>query len=304
MQIVREPARMRAVVQAARAAGRRVGFVPTMGALHAGHASLAAEAAQACDDVVVSIFVNPTQFAPHEDFNRYPRSFEADCELLERQGATWVFAPSVEAMYPPGGATRIVVGGPALRFEGAMRPGHFEGVATVVYRLFQAVPADVAFFGAKDWQQTVVVRRMVKDLSLPIEIVVCSTVREPDGLAMSSRNAYLSPDDRGRAVALSAGLERAAELWGAGAGARQIEAAVRDALAARGIACDYAAVVDPESLDDLAARDGETGPAVVLVAGRLGSTRLIDNRELPRRASSAGPASAPGGPASAPYGLA
>ena len=201
MQIVREPARMRAVVQAARAAGRRVGFVPTMGALHAGHASLAAQARQACDDVAVSIFVNPTQFAPHEDFDRYPRSFDADCALLERQGATWVFAPTVEAMYPPDCATRIVVGGPALLFEGAMRPGHFDGVATVVHRLFQAVPADAAFFGAKDWQQTVVVRRMVEDLSLPIEIVVCPTVREPDGLAMSSRNAYLSPDDRRRAVA-------------------------------------------------------------------------------------------------------
>lgn len=304
MQIVREPTRMRAVVQAARAAGRRVGFVPTMGALHAGHASLTAQAKQACDDVAVSIFVNPTQFAPHEDFDRYPRSFDEDCELLERQGATWVFAPTVEAMYPPGCSTRIVVGGPGLLFEGAMRPGHFDGVATVVHRLFQAVPADVAFFGAKDWQQTVVVRRMVKDLSLPIEIVVCPTVREPDGLAMSSRNAYLSPDDRRRAVALSAGLERAAKLWDAGAGPREIEAAVRDALSARGITCDYAAVVCPESLDDLAHARRETGPAVVLVAGRLGSTRLIDNRELPRRTSSTGPASAPGGPASAPGGLA
>ncbi|MFN6191034.1 MAG: pantoate--beta-alanine ligase [Planctomycetia bacterium] len=283
MQIVREPARMRAVVQAARAAGRRVGFVPTMGALHAGHASLAAEAARSCDDVAVSIFVNPTQFAPHEDFSRYPRSFDADCALLERQGATWVFAPAVEEIYPPGNATRIVVGGPALVFEGAMRPGHFDGVATVVYRLFHAVPADVAYFGAKDWQQTVVVRRMVDDLALPIEIVVCPTVREPDGLAMSSRNAYLSPEERSRAVALSAGLERAAKLWHSGASPRAIEAAVRDALAARGIDCDYVAVVDPDSLDDLAAHDSEAGPAVVLVAGRLGTTRLIDNAFLPRR---------------------
>jgi len=282
MQIVREPARMREVVQAARAAGRRVGFVPTMGALHAGHASLAAEAARSCDDIAVSIFVNPMQFAPHEDFNRYPRSFDADCALLDRQGATWVFAPAVEAMYPPDNATRIVVGGPALLFEGAMRPGHFDGVATVVHRLFQAVPADVAFFGAKDWQQTVVVRRMVSDLSLPIEIAVCPTVREPDGLAMSSRNAYLSPPDRSRAVALSAGLERGAELWSAGAAPHEIEAAVRDALGARGIDCDYAAVVDPESLDDLAVRDW-AGPAIVLVAGRLGTTRLIDNAFLPRR---------------------
>ena len=288
MQVVREPARMRELVQAARAAGRRVGFVPTMGALHAGHASLAAEAVRSCDDVAVSIFVNPTQFAPHEDFNRYPRSLDADCALLERQGATWVFAPAVDAMYPPGNATRIVVSGPALLFEGAMRPGHFDGVATVVHRLFQAVPADVAYFGAKDWQQTVVVRRMVIDLALPIEIVVCPTVREPDGLAMSSRNAYLSPDERRRAIALSAGLARGAELWDAGAGPREIEAAVRDALATHDIDCEYAAVVDPESLDDLAVRDREAGPAIVLVAGRLGSTRLIDNRHLPRRTARAG----------------
>jgi pantoate--beta-alanine ligase len=169
-----------------------------------------------------------------------------------------------------------------------MRPGHFDGVATVVHRLFQAVPADVAYFGAKDWQQTVVVRRMVIDLALPIEIVVCPTVREPDGLAMSSRNAYLSPDERRRAIALSAGLARGAELWDAGAGPREIEAAVRDALATHDIDCEYAAVVDPESLDDLAVRDREAGPAIVLVAGRLGSTRLIDNRHLPRRTARAG----------------
>jgi pantoate--beta-alanine ligase len=206
-------------------------------------------------------------------------------------------------MYPPGNATRIVVGGPALLFEGAMRPGHFDGVATVVHRLFQAVPADVAYFGAKDWQQTVVVRRMVSDLSLPIEITVCPTVRESDGLAMSSRNAYLSPQERSRAVAISAGLERGAELWGAGAGPREIEAAVRDALAACGIGCDYAVVVDPESLDDLAVCDW-AGPAIVLVAGRLGTTRLIDNRHLPRRAAPTDSASAPSGPASAPSGLA
>jgi pantoate--beta-alanine ligase len=284
MRIIRDPAAMRRDLEASRASGQRVGFVPTMGALHAGHASLAARAAAECDDVAVSIFVNPTQFLPHEDFHRYPRSLDADCELLERQGVTWVFAPDVEAVYPPGDATRVVVGGPAVRFEGAMRPGHFDGVATVVCRLFQAVPAHAAYFGAKDWQQTVVVRRMVRDLGLPIEIVVCPTVREPDGLALSSRNAYLSADERLRAVALAAGLEQAAARWAAGADVRGIESAVRDALEARGIQCDYAAVVDPESLVDLPA-DGGQGPAVVLVAGRLGSTRLIDNRHLPRRTS-------------------
>lgn len=279
-EIERDPARMREKIAAARAAGRRVGFVPTMGALHAGHASLAAQARAECDDVAVSIFVNPTQFAPHEDFGRYPRTLATDCQLLGEQGVRWVFAPEVAAMYPPGAATRVVVQGPADRFEGASRPGHFDGVATVVCRLFQAVPADTAYFGAKDWQQTVVVKRMVCDLGLPIGIVVCPTVREPDGLAMSSRNAYLSPGERLRAVALSAGLAQAGRLWSEGVGGPEIEAALRQSLAAHDVACDYAAVVDPESLEPLT---DASGPAIALVAGRLGSTRLIDNRELPRR---------------------
>ena len=279
-EIERDPARMRERIAAARAAGRRVGFVPTMGALHAGHASLAARARAECDDVAVSIFVNPTQFAPHEDFGRYPRTLATDCQLLGEQGVRWVFAPEVAAMYPPGAATRVVVQGPADRFEGASRPGHFDGVATVVCRLFQAVPADAAYFGAKDWQQTVVVKRMVRDLGLQIGIIVCPTVREPDGLAMSSRNAYLSPTERLRAVALSAGLAQAGRLWSEGTGVPAIEAALRQSLAAHDVACDYAAVVDPESLEPLT---DASGPAIALVAGRLGSTRLIDNRELPRR---------------------
>ncbi|MEI7780745.1 MAG: pantoate--beta-alanine ligase, partial [Planctomycetota bacterium] len=203
-----------------------------------------------------------------------------DCALLAEQGVTWVFAPEVAVMYPPGAATRVVVDGPARRFEGAARPGHFDGVATVVCRLFQAVPADAAYFGAKDWQQTVVVQRMVRDLGLPIEIIVCPTVREPDGLALSSRNAYLSPAERLRAVAFSAGLAQAGRLWSEGAGVPEIEAALRQSLAAHDIACDYAAVVEPQSLEDLA---DTRGPAIALVAGRLGTTRLIDNRELPRR---------------------
>jgi len=279
-EIERDPARMREKIAAARAAGRRVGFVPTMGALHAGHASLAALAQVECDDVAVSIFVNPTQFAPHEDFSRYPRTLATDCQLLAEHGVRWVFAPEVAAMCPPGAATRVVVDGPAGRFEGAARPGHFDGVATVVCRLFQAVPADAAYFGAKDWQQTVVVKRMVRDLGLPIGIVVCPTVREPDGLAMSSRNAYLSPAERLRAVALFAGLAQVGRLWSEGTGVPAIEAALRQSLAAHDVACDYAAVVDPESLEPLT---DASGPAIALVAGRLGSTRLIDNRELPRR---------------------
>ena len=179
---VTDPLRMRSLVLEARAAGRRVGFVPTMGALHAGHASLVERAARECNDVAVSIFINPTQFGPQEDFTRYPRTRAADCALLEPIGTRWIYAPEVSAVYPPGDATRIVVGGPALRFEGALRPGHFDGVATVVCRLLQAVPATTAYFGAKDWQQTLVVRRMVTDLGLPVEIVVCPTVREADGL--------------------------------------------------------------------------------------------------------------------------
>ena len=279
-EIERDPGAMRGRILAARRAGRRVGFVPTMGSLHAGHASLAARARESCDDVAVSIFVNPTQFGPGEDYDRYPRNLEADCDLLARHGVRWVFAPAAEAIYPPGDATRIVVEGPSRRFEGATRPGHFTGVATVVCRLFQAVPADLAYFGAKDWQQTLVVRRMVRDLGLPIEIVVCPTVREPDGVAMSSRNAYLSPDERRRAVALAESLARADELWAQGRPVAEIEPAMRAALAARDVSCDYAAVVDPESLEPLV---DPRGPAIALVAGRIGSTRLIDNRELPSR---------------------
>jgi len=275
-----DPRRMRETILAARAAGRRVGFVPTMGALHAGHGSLAERAAAECDDVAVSIFVNPTQFGPQEDFSRYPRRLEDDLALLAPLGTRWVFAPGVDDVYPPGDATRIVVGGPAEPFEGRLRPGHFSGVATVVCRLLLAVPADVAYFGAKDWQQTLVVRRMVADLGLPVEIVVAPTVREADGLAMSSRNAYLSADERRRAVALFESLEHATRLWQADASVPAIERAMREALESRGVVVDYAALADPDSLLPLVA-DAVRG--VALVAGRLGSTRLIDNRLLPPR---------------------
>ena len=279
-----DPARITSAVRAARQRGRRVGFVPTMGALHAGHASLVEAAAAACDEVVVSIFVNPTQFGPHEDFARYPRPVDADLALLEQLGVQWAFMPSVEAVYPDGSshgqAEQMHVAGPALPFEGAIRPGHFAGVATVVKRLFEIVPADAAFFGAKDWQQTLVVRQMVERDRMPIEIVVCPTVREADGLARSSRNAYLTPAERARAVALHDGLAAAAARWDAGDCVAVAEAALRETLEARGIACDYAAIVDPDSLAPLV---DPLGPAIALVAGRLGSTRLIDNRLLPAR---------------------
>lgn len=276
-----DPAAMRAEVLAARAAGRRVGFVPTMGALHRGHASLVEAAAAECDDVAVSIFVNPTQFGPGEDFARYPRPLAADLSLLARLGVRWAFVPEAAALYPPGAATRVVVDGPARGFEGDLRPGHFTGVATVVCRLFQAVPADAAYFGAKDWQQTRVVERMVRDLGLQIGLRVCPTIREPDGLALSSRNVYLGPDERRRATALVESLRLAATMWDAGAEVTTIEAAMRELLAGRDVAIDYAAIVDAESLGPpLPAR-----PAVALVAGRLGGTRLIDNAPLAPRSA-------------------
>ncbi|MCE9629465.1 MAG: pantoate--beta-alanine ligase [Planctomycetia bacterium] len=278
--MIADPERMRSEILVARAAGRRIGFVPTMGALHSGHVSLVDRAAAECDDVAVSIFVNPTQFAPHEDYGRYPRMLEADATALEDRRVRWIFAPSAEGIYPPDFATRIMVDGPARRFEGEIRPGHFSGVATVVCRLFIAVPADVAYFGAKDWQQTLVVKRMVRDLGLPIEITVCPTIREPDGLAMSSRNAYLSPTDRGRATALAESLALAERMWAAGDEPAAIERDMTDHLRSRGVDVDYAAVVDGESLEPLA---NTATAAVALVAGRLGGTRLIDNRQLPTR---------------------
>jgi pantoate--beta-alanine ligase len=278
------PTAMREVVSAARAAGRRVGFVPTMGALHAGHVSLVERAARECDDVAVSIFVNPTQFGPGEDYGRYPRTLDADLALLAPHGVRWVYAPETAAVYPPDDATRVVVAGPAEGFEGTIRPGHFSGVATVVCRLLLAVPAEVAYFGAKDWQQTLVVRRMVRDLGLPVAIVVCPTVREADGLALSSRNAYLSAAERSRATALFASLERAEDAWRAGAEVAAIEAAMRGPLVTAGMVIDYATVVDAESLQPPQAGR----PAVALVAGRLGTTRLIDNRELPPRSGGVG----------------
>lgn len=281
-ELIRDPAAMRERVLAARGAGRRIGFVPTMGALHAGHVSLVERAAMECDDVAVSIFVNPTQFGPHEDFDRYPRSLPSDTRLLEPHRVGWIFAPDVEAVYPAGDATQVVVAGPSEPFEGVIRPGHFAGVATVVLKLFQMIPAHAAYFGAKDWQQTRVIMQMVRDLAVPIDIVVCPTVREPDGLALSSRNAYLSANERLRAVALADSLAEAEEQWRAGASVATIEAAMRGTMERQGIAVDYAAVVDAESL----APATPVTDAVALVAGRLGTTRLIDNRLLPARAAS------------------
>lgn len=254
---------------------RRVGFVPTMGALHAGHLSLAERARAECGFVVVSIFVNPTQFAPGEDLADYPRPREADHAACRDAGVDVVFEPSVETMYPSGFATTVEVSGLSAVLEGRHRPTHFRGVTTVVAKLLNLVQPDVAYFGRKDFQQLQLVRRMCRDLNLPIEIVGCPTTREPDGLAMSSRNVYLSPEERERALSLHRELERVRDLagWNADVGALRREFAER--LAAEpGIEVDYATIVDPDTLEEI---DTPRAEMIAVVAARVGSTRLIDN---------------------------
>ncbi|HAN96209.1 MAG TPA: pantoate--beta-alanine ligase [Planctomycetaceae bacterium] len=276
--IFRDPDAMRNWVLERRAAGERVGVVPTMGALHAGHVSLITAARETCDRTVATIFVNPTQFAPHEDLAKYPRTFEQDRARLAEVGTDAIFAPPVEAMYPAGFSTYVEPPSVAASLEGTIRPGHFRGVCTVVLKLFQIVPADVAVFGAKDFQQALVIRRMVRDLALPIEIDVRPTVREPDGLAMSSRNVYLSPDERRRALALSRALAEAAHRVASGERSRTaVEQAMRAILEPEVDSIDYAVVAEPESLECPARIEL---PAVALIAARVGSTRLIDNRRL------------------------
>ena len=267
---------LRRQVLAWRAASESVGLVPTMGALHAGHLSLVARSVEECRRTVATIFVNPAQFGPNEDFSRYPRRLENDLELLAKANVDVVFAPATDEMYRAGHATFIEIEGIAQRWEGAIRPGHFRGVATVVLKLFNLAPADRAYFGQKDYQQTVVIRRMVADLNLPIEIRVLPTIREPDGLALSSRNAYLSADERNRALALSRSLRLAAELVAGGErNAKLIAAEMRKMLESiSGLNLDYATLVDPDNLEELS---HVAGPVVAIVAAKLGSTRLIDN---------------------------
>ncbi len=277
--VVTRVAELRRQVLAWRAAGETVGLVPTMGALHAGHLSLVARSAAECRRTVVTVFVNPTQFGPGEDFSRYPRQLERDLEALRATPTDVVFAPSVAEVYPTGHATFVDVGPIGQLWEGAIRPGHFRGVATIVLKLFNAGPVDRAYFGQKDYQQSVVIRRMVADLNLPIAIRVCPTVREPDGLALSSRNAYLSADERERATALVGSLRLAAELARGGErNAERIAAEMhRMVESVPGVVLDYAAVVDPDTLETLGRLDGR---AVALIAARIGSTRLIDNEFL------------------------
>ncbi|WP_448586500.1 pantoate--beta-alanine ligase [Thermaurantiacus sp.] len=283
LAIARSVADLRAAIAGMRALGKRIAFVPTMGALHAGHLSLVARGRAAADAVVASIFVNPKQFGPAEDFDRYPRNEAADVALLEGAGCDLLFAPGIDDIYPAGFATEVRVGPLGEPFEGAIRPGHFTGVATVVARLLLLVSADVALFGEKDWQQLVIIRRMVADLAIPTAIEGCPIVREADGLAMSSRNAYLSAAERTVAAALPRALEIAADAIEMGADVQAALAAGRARLLASGFeAIDYFALADPDTLAELSVLDR---PARLLAAARLGTTRLLDNREVRLRGS-------------------
>jgi pantoate--beta-alanine ligase len=283
---------MRSASRAVRRAGGRLGFVPTMGALHEGHLSLVRAARAGADVVAASIFVNPTQFGPSEDLAKYPRSFERDCELLEREGVELVFAPAVEEIYPtaadracpelvegsvrPTLVTWVTVEELSEKLDGASRPGHFRGVATVVAKLFHIVEPDAAFFGQKDAAQVAVIRRMVRDLNLAVEIVVCPIVREADGLAMSSRNAYLDGEQRKRALVLHRALLRVQQLANAGErdAGRLVAAGRKEFAVENSVRLDYFEIVDPETLDPV---EDVSGGALVAVAAFVGSTRLIDN---------------------------
>lgn len=270
----------RAGCRAIKAADRALGFVPTMGALHEGHLSLVRAARSQCDAVVVSIFVNPTQFGPAEDLAKYPRTFDADCRLLEAEGVELIFAPSAEEMYPAGASTFVVVEGIGDRLDGASRPGHFRGVATIVAKLFHIINPDTAFFGQKDAAQVAVLQKMIRDLNFELKMAVCPTVREPDGLAMSSRNRYLSSQERQQALVLHRALDSVAQQVRAGItrSAALLDIA-REVLAREpAVRLDYIAVVSPDTLEEI--EDVRNG-ALLAVAAFVGATRLIDNLLLP-----------------------
>ena len=276
MEILRTVAELRLASRKARADGKTTGLVPTMGALHAGHASLIRAARAECGFVAVTIFVNPTQFGPNEDFARYPRTFEADCALAEAEGADVIFAPAVEELYPAGAATFVEVEGLGGRLDGKSRPGHFRGVATVVAKLMVAAEADRAYFGQKDAAQGSVLRRMVTDLRLGTEIVVCPIVREADGLALSSRNRYLSAAERAQALVLSRAVRRVEALVTAGErGAESLLAAARATFAAEPkVKVDYIELVNWATLEPVQTAAPGT---LFAVAAWVGETRLIDN---------------------------
>lgn len=276
MKIIRSSTEMQETAAGLRRSGRRIGFVPTMGYLHEGHLSLVRLAREHADVVVLSLFVNPAQFGPQEDFDKYPRDFARDEAMCRSAGVDILFHPSTEDMYPPGHSTFVEETALSRGLCGATRPGHFRGVTTVVARLFNVVLPDIAVFGEKDAQQLRVIRRMTRDMGFPIRIIPGPTVREPDGLAMSSRNKYLSPDERQQALVLKRALDRAVELHAAG---ERRAAAILDAM--RAILCsaplarvDYAAIVDDDTMEAL---DTIDRPALVALAVFVGKTRLIDN---------------------------
>jgi pantoate--beta-alanine ligase len=279
MEAIAELDDLRARIAAWKRAGLRVGFVPTMGNLHAGHHSLLALARAHADRVVASVFVNPTQFGPGEDFARYPRTPDADAAGLRQAGCDLLWLPDVATMYPLGieAAVRIRVPGVTDVLEGAHRPGHFDGVATVVARLFNQVQPDLAAFGRKDYQQLAVIRHLVADLAFPVALLAGQTVREADGLAMSSRNQYLTAAERAQAPLLHATLQAMGAAWRAGVPRARLEADAAARLSAAGFRVDYAALRRPDLAEPA---DGEPGPRVALVAARLGRTRLIDNLEF------------------------
>jgi pantoate--beta-alanine ligase len=280
MLVLKTIAEVRSECGRIRAAGKTLGLVPTMGALHAGHLSLVRAAQAGCDAVAVSIFVNPTQFGPKEDFASYPRTFEGDCQTLEAAGVDLVFAPPVEEIYPPGASTFVEVTGLSGRLDGASRPGHFRGVATVVAKLLNIFAPDRAFFGQKDAAQVAVLRKMVQDLRFAVQLDVCPTVREPDGLAMSSRNRNLNDEQRRQALVLSRALRAVEQLVQGGVqdSAKLLAGALRVLGEEPAVQVDYCRIVDPDTLEDAA--DVGRG-ALVAVAARVGSTRLIDNLLLP-----------------------
>ena len=276
MELIHTVAWMKQIAAEARRGERLLGLVPTMGALHEGHLSLVREAQRQCAAVVVSIFVNPTQFGPAEDFKKYPRTMEADRAALQKLGVDYIFAPAAEEMYPAGFRTTVNVDGLSERLEGRSRPGHFRGVATVVLKLFEIVQPRMAFFGRKDAQQARVLQQMARDLNLDAEIVVCPIVREADGLAMSSRNAYLSAAERSAALVLSRSLERAKrEIENGERDVLRLAAVLRGVIAGeRGVDLDYAEIVDADTLEPAMTL---RKPAYILLAAKVGTTRLIDN---------------------------
>ncbi len=278
MKIIEKISEMQSFSCEIRRSGRTIGVVPTMGFLHEGHMSLVDLAKRHSDVVVVTIFVNPTQFGPSEDFDRYPRNFDGDVKLCESHGVDAIFAPSVGEMYPGGASTWVVEEKLSQGLCGKSRPGHFRGVTTVVAKLFNAVLPDIAVFGEKDFQQLKVLTKMVRDLNFPIKIIPGPIVREKDGLAMSSRNKYLSKDERERALSISRSLAEAEAMAGAGVrDAGKIAAAISKRISAAGGRVDYVEIVDAETLEPA---DKMDGPSLAAVAAFFGSTRLIDNRVL------------------------